>query len=250
MSQSTNNNLNELEPSLAPAQVLLMLLAVAGGTLAAALFLPLWLPGLTKSLLGAEPKAFWYLSRASGFVAYLVLWLSVAFGLIVSNRMARLWNGGPALVDLHQFTTWLAVGLTMFHALILLGDRYIQSTVPQVVVPFAYANYKPDWVGLGQLAFYLVIVIAASFYVRKQIGYRAWRLLHYTSFVVYLLITVHGIFSGTDTRDIIWVYVGSGAAIYFLTSYRVLQSVKSRPATPGPRAPRQTKPSATQPTAE
>ncbi len=161
MSQIARTNLSkdpdaltgdDVTPTLEPVELLMLLLAIAGGTFAAAVVLPAWLPGLTQSLLGSQPKAYWYLARASGFVAYLVIWLSVALGLIISNKMARLWNGGPTAVDLHQFTTWLAVGLTVFHALILLGDNYIKSTPEQVLTPFGYVNYKPEWVGVGQIA--------------------------------------------------------------------------------------------------
>lgn len=219
-------NLDDVTPTLEPVELLMLLLAIAGGTFAAAVVLPTWLPGLTESLLGAQPKAYWYLARASGFVAYLVMWLSVALGLIISNKMARLWNGGPTAVDLHQFTTWLAVGLTIFHALILLGDNYIKSTPDQVILPFGYVNYKPEWVGVGQIAFYLAVIVAASFYFRKHMGYRAWRTLHYASFVVYLLITVHGVFAGTDSPSLMAVYLGLGLGIYLLTMHRIFQSVK------------------------
>ena len=175
---STKPSEQEIPQALNPIELVLMLLAVAGGAFAAAVVLPAWLPGLTASLLGSEPKAFWYLARSTGVVAYVLLWLSMVFGLVISNKMARLWNGGPTAVELHQFVTWLAVAFGLFHALILMGDAYIKSTLIQVLAPFAYSGYEPFWVGLGQVAFYLTILVAASFYVRKRMGYRAWRTLH------------------------------------------------------------------------
>jgi len=238
MNQPIRTNLDDVAPTMEPAELLLLLLAVAGGTFAAAVILPMWLPGLTQSLLGSNPQAFWFLARASGFAAFVVLWFSTALGLIITNKLARLWNGGPTAVDLHQFTTWLAVGLTVFHALILLGDHYIQSTPAQVLVPFGYVNYKPQWVGVGQVALYLTVVVAASFYFRKRIGYKAWRTLHYASFIVYLLITVHGIYSGTDTPSLMAVYLALGLGIYFLTLYRIVQSIRvPAPATAVKHAP-------------
>jgi predicted ferric reductase len=227
MNQTTRTNLDDITPTLEPFELLMLLLAIAGGTFAAAVVLPMWLPGLSASLLGEQPKAYWYLARASGFVAFLVLWFSVALGLIITNKMARLWNGGPLAVEMHQFTTWLAVGLALFHAFILLGDQYIQSTPAQVLLPFGYVNYKPEWVGVGQIAFYLTIVVAASFYFRKRMGYHTWRTLHYTSFVVYLLVTVHGVFAGTDSAALMTAYLALGAGIYLLTMHRIFQSIKA-----------------------
>lgn len=224
---TTRTNLDDVAPALEPVELILMLLAIAAGTLAAAFVLPMWMPGLASSLLGDQPKAYWYLARSSGFVAFVVIWLSVALGLIITNKLARLWNGGPTAVELHQFTTWLAAGLTVFHALILIGDQYIKSTPLQVVTPFGYANYRPEWVGVGQIAFYLMVVVAASFYFRKRLGYRTWRLLHYMSFVVYLMVTVHAVFSGTDSTTLMVVYLALGMAIYLLTMHRIFQSIKT-----------------------
>src|SRR5690606_37988578 len=81
----------------------LLLLATGGGVLITTLLLPGWAPGLVNSLLGSQPKAYWYLARASALVAYAWLWLSMVFGLGITNRMARLWPGGPAALDLHQY---------------------------------------------------------------------------------------------------------------------------------------------------
>lgn len=224
-----NSENQEIPQALNPLELILMLLAVAGGALAAAVVLPMWLPGLTESLLGAEPKAFWYLARTTGMVAYVLLWLSIVFGMVVSNKMARLWNGGPTAVELHQFITWLAIAFGLFHALILMGDTYIKSTLMQVAMPFAYAGYQPFWVGLGQIAFYLSLVVAASFYVRKQMGYRVWRTLHYVSFVIYFLLTLHGIFAGTDSASpaILGMYIASGVAVYFLLIVRIFAAVRA-----------------------
>lgn len=219
----------EMTPVLNPLELILMLLAVAGGAFAAAVLVPSWLPGLTSSLMGDEPKAFWYLARASGLAAYLLLWLSLAFGLIVSNKLARLWNGGPAAVDLHQFTTWLAVAFMLLHALILLGDHFVRATLAQVLTPFAYAGYQPVWVGFGQIGFYLTLIVGASFYVRKRIGYRTWRTLHYLSFVIYSLLLAHGIFAGTDTSTpaVATMYFASGIAVYFLLVVRIFDAVRA-----------------------
>lgn len=230
MSTATTNAENQDIPAvLNPFELILMMFAVAGGAIAGAVLLPLWLPGLTTSLLGTEPKAFWYLARASGVVAYLLLWLTLVFGLVVSNKMARLWNGGPTAVELHQFGTWMAIAFSMFHALILMGDHYIRSNLQQVLTPFGYVNYQPFWVGLGQVGFYTMALVAASFYVRKQIGYRVWRTLHYVSFVLYLVLTLHGIFSGTDTNQLaLWiVYAVSATSVFFLTIVRILSAVRA-----------------------
>ncbi len=214
--------------TLRVSELLLLLCAAAGGALAAAVVMPIWLPGLTQSLLGAEPKAFWYLARASGVVAYGLLWLTMVFGMVVSNKMARLWNGGPTAIELHQFLTWLAIAFGLFHALILMGDTYIRTTLWQVLTPFAYADYEPFWVGIGQIAFYLVLLIGLSVYVRKRLGYRTWRLLHHASGIAFLALTAHGILAGTDTLQpaILGMYLVAGVSVYFLLVVRIFSAIR------------------------
>src|SRR5512136_2001587 len=134
--QPKTDELDTLPPPMPLPMLLLMLFAVAIGAFAAAIVLPNWLPGLSNSLLGSEPKAYWYLSRASAMVAYLLIWLSMALGLMMTNKMARAWPGSPTAFDLHQFASLLGLALALFHALILVGDKYIDYNLAQVLVPF------------------------------------------------------------------------------------------------------------------
>src|SRR5512141_1494812 len=114
----------EQEPATTLDTALWLMLGAAAGALMAAVVLPTWMPGLVSSLLGPEPKAYWYLSRASALVAYGLVWVSVALGLMVTNRLARIWPGGPAAADVHEFASLLGLAVGLFHALVLLGDKY------------------------------------------------------------------------------------------------------------------------------
>ena len=214
----------EIPPAMPLPAFLLILLAASGGALAAILVLPVLLPGMEASLVGSAPQAFWFLSRSSALVAYLLLWLSMCLGLMITNKLARLWPGGPVAFDLHQFTSLLGVAFALFHGLILLGDRYLNLSLGQVIFPFGMTDYRPFWVGLGQMGFYLMTVVAFSFYVRKQITPRIWRSVHILSFVSFAFALLHGITSGTDSITA-WAqafYCGTGAVFLFLLIYRML----------------------------
>lgn len=203
-----------------------------GGYLAMTL-LPAWLPNLTTSLVGAAPKGYWYLSRGTGFVAMTLLWASMAFGLAITNKLSRAWPGAPTAFAVHEFVSLLGLAFAGFHALILMGDRYINFTMLQVVVPFASNSYRPLWVGVGQIGFYTFALVTASFYVRSRIGNRAWRLIHFVSFLTYLAALVHALTSGTDTSTqwAQWYYWLSGSSLLFLLIYRVVASISGpRPA--------------------
>ncbi len=221
------SNMQKVEPipvSDSDKTVGLMLLAAAAGLLAGLYFMPQLLPGLTTSIFGPNPKVYWYLSRGSAFVSFWLLWLSMALGLALTGRVAKIWPGALQALDLHEFVSLLGLGTALFHALILTGDRFIQFTITQVLIPFAGQSYAPIWVGIGQVAFYAWGLITLSFYFRKWLGTQTWRMIHLVSFVVYALALVHGIASGTDSGAIwaVLMYWASAGSLLFLLFYRIL----------------------------
>ncbi|HMO59405.1 MAG TPA: hypothetical protein PKA05_13370 [Roseiflexaceae bacterium] len=220
----------DLPPAMAPHTLIALLLSAVAGALGAVVVLPLWLPGLTASLIGKTPHAYWFLARSSALVAYGLLWISMIFGLLMSNRLARAWPGGPTAFELHQHTSLLGLTFALFHGVILLGDRFIQASLWQILVPFAYTGFAPFWVGLGQIALYGLALVGLSFYIKDRIGRTMWRLIHFVSFAVFVLALVHGIASGSDSA-MIWMrgfYWFSGGSVLFLTIYRILVAWKPR----------------------
>ena len=223
-SAETPNVLDDAAPGMSLGALILLQLAIAAGAFGAVAVLPALLPGLTTSLAGSAPKAYWYLSRATALVAFALLWFSMALGLVVTNKMARVWPGGPTAFELHQHASLLGLDLALFHGLILLGDRHMNFTLAQVVMPFATDSYRPLWTGLGQIGFYLFALVSLSYYARRFIGYKMWRRLHYLSFGVFALALAHGLMSGTDSATplVRGMYIASAASLLFLTIYRVL----------------------------
>jgi predicted ferric reductase len=148
----------------------------------------------------------------------------MALGLAITNRMARAWPGGPTVSELHEYASILGLVFAAVHALSLLGDRYIGYSMGQILVPFSNTAYRPLWVGLGQIAFYLMIPVTFTFYVRRWIGGRAWRVIHYLSFGLFALALAHGVLSGSDSGAAWaqWAYVASGLSLGGLTAYRIV----------------------------
>jgi predicted ferric reductase len=219
----------EYESTLSIQAFLVFVLAIFFGFVAAAYVLPVWLPGLAGSFTGANPKAYWYLSRGAGFVALGLLWLSMMLGIGVTNKMARLWPGVPPAMAIHEYTGLLGLFFVAFHALILLGDQYSKYRLVQLLIPFGSVQYRPTWVALGQLGFYAWLIIALTFYVRRVIGRKTWRVIHYASFICYLGALIHGLMSGTDTaanwaQNFYWI---TGGSLLFILIYRILASRKT-----------------------
>jgi predicted ferric reductase len=197
--------------------------AILAGTALALVTIPVWVPVLGGSIAATQPHVYWYLSRASAMVAFVLLWMSMASGLLISNKMARVWPGAFTAFDLHQFTSLLGLGFIFFHIITLLGDKYIGFDLVQLFVPFVDAPYRPLWVALGQIGLYLCILVTFTFYIRRQLGNHLWHVIHFASYGMFAFALLHGLFSGTDSGNV-WVlamYWTSAASLVVLTMYRI-----------------------------
>jgi predicted ferric reductase len=165
----------------------------------------------------------WFLSRGTGIAGYLLITGSMIYGLLITTKTAASTVPVPVSFGMHEYISWLGLVFAAVHAAVLIFDGYIHYTLLAILVPFNSA-YRTTWVGIGQISFYALALISASFYAKKRLGHRAWQIIHYASFVTFLLVTLHGLFSGTDTNTVALqaIYIGSGALIGFLTTLRIL----------------------------
>jgi predicted ferric reductase len=181
------------------------------------------LVSLSHSLPLTSSKAYWFISRSSGVLAYVLLTLGVMWGLVQSGGILRPTIPPLLALGLHSFLNWSSLAMAALHAIILLGDNFIKLTLGDIVIPFI-SPYRPLVVGLGILAIYLMFLLALSFYVRRQLGQKTFRTLHYASYLTYLLVTWHSLGASSDTRVLWPLYVLSIGSVGFLTMWRIANS--------------------------
>ncbi len=170
---------------------------------------------------------YWYVGRASGFVAFGLLFVSVAMGLAVSSRVFDGLFARPWVFEMHQFLSLVVLVVMLFHAMILLPDPYAQFKVEELLIPFR-SHYRPVPVGIGIIVVYGSAIISATFYIKRFLGHRAWRAIHYLTFALFVAALFHGILAGTDSQEL-WAqltYLSSGLAVLLLTLFRILASKK------------------------
>jgi sulfoxide reductase heme-binding subunit YedZ len=172
---------------------------------------------------------FWILARASGVVAYELLTASVLAGLVLRARPFGKAVKPATVTELHRFLALLGLGTVSLHGFALLLDTAVPITLADLFVP-GIAPYRPVATGLGVLAAELMLVIYASFSLRKRIGARNWRRLHWTTYVVFALATVHGLAAGTDssTTWALALYGAATGAVLAATAWRALIPPKKR----------------------
>jgi sulfoxide reductase heme-binding subunit YedZ len=104
-----------------------------------------------------------------------------------------------AVADIHRNLTLLALVFLVVHILTAVADSFAPIGLKDAFIPFV-SSYRPIWLGFGTLAFDLLLALTVTSLLRRHVGYRAWRLLHWTSYAVWPLALVHGLGTGSDAR--------------------------------------------------
>jgi sulfoxide reductase heme-binding subunit YedZ len=164
----------------------------------------------------------WYISRSTGIVAYLFAWLSMITGLMVTSRQAQLWPGVVHTNDLHRQASVVSLLMSLVHVIILMGNKYLNYTWISLFIPDLNGTYAPIAIGIGQIALPVSIIVTLSAEWRSALG-KAWRWIHMGAFGVFVASTIHGIYSGSDTRIpfISGMYIVTTCSVVFLTIYRI-----------------------------
>ena len=168
---------------------------------------------------------YWIMARATGFTAYALLTTSVLAGLTVKGRPFGKLIRPAAITDMHGFLALLALGAVAAHGLALVADSVVTITYVDLFVP-GRAAYRPVWTGAGIVSAELMLLVYASFYVRRWIGVSTWRKLHWATYAIFALATTHGVMSGSDTPQAwaINVYVAAIGLVVAATAWRCLGS--------------------------
>jgi predicted ferric reductase len=210
---------------LKPAAIILLVGLIFVGSL-----LVLWVSnvsggqsaaGLLASLFGMDTvQSWWYVTRAAGLTSYFLLWLSMVWGMGISTKIFQPAVDGTYSYDFHEFLSLLGLGFVVLHVVVLMLDKYLPFSILQVLVPFV-DSYRPLWVGLGIIGFYMFLIVTVTFYLRSVIGTRAFRGIHTLSLAGYLAATLHGLYAGTDSALAVTrlLYIGTGLVVIFLTVY-------------------------------
>lgn len=169
-------------------------------------------------------QLWWYVTRSAAILAYLLLWFSTVWGLAVPSKIISPVLDQSYTFDFHEFISLLAIGFALLHIIVLSFDRYLPYSTIQILIPFL-SPYRPLWVGIGVISFYIIILVTVTFYLRSRIGMKNFRAIHVLSLVGYLGITLHGLYSGTDSPLISMqlLYRGTGLVVIFLTIYWLVQ---------------------------
>jgi predicted ferric reductase len=165
----------------------------------------------------------WIVLRAAGIGAYVMLFLSIAWGLASTTSAFGKRISKASATTVHQFMSTCGLVLLGVHLGGLLIDSFTPFSIADVTIPMS-SSYRPVAVTLGVVAMYAVVFVIVLSWMRKRIGTVWWRRSHLLAVPTFLLSMLHGIFAGSDTARpaMWWTYVGTGLVLVFLLVVRGL----------------------------
>ena len=181
----------------------------------------------------------WILLRAAGIGSYLMLFLSVAWGLVATTAVVTKRVSKPTAHLFHAFVASTGLALLGVHLGLLLVDGFMPFSVAAITLPMA-AEYRPLAVSAGVIAMYGMVAVLVTSWLRTRVGTGWWRRVHLLAVPMFTLALAHGVFAGTDTERpwMFVLYAVTGLVVVFLTIVRAL--------TYGYRPPRPTRPERSQ----
>jgi methionine sulfoxide reductase heme-binding subunit len=155
---------------------------------------------MSAQLAIAGPSAYWYLTRSTGAVALLLLTLSIIFGVIDVKRWSTPRLPRFVIDSLHRNVSLLALAFLVAHILTSVLDSFASISIVDAFVPFV-GSYRPFWLGLGAVAFDLILAVILTSLLRARIGYGAWRAVHWLTYASWPIALVHGLGTGSDATS-------------------------------------------------
>lgn len=174
-----------------------------------------------------NPQFWWYLTRASGIVAWLMLTATVIWGVLLSTKAFPHQRRPIWLLALHRWLAALTLSFLAVHLAALIADNYVTFDLADLAVPYA-SDWKPGAVALGVLGMWLLIAVEVTSLAMHRLPRTFWRVVHMSSYVVFWLASMHAAFAGSDTSS--WLYRGTAVASIVAVAWSLMYRLANRRA--------------------
>ncbi len=179
----------------------------------------------------AGPSPLWYLTRATGVMALVLLTATVVLGVAGTARFATPRWPRVITAQLHRNLSLLAVAFVAAHVLTTVLDSYAPIGWISAILPFT-SSYRTFWLGLGTAAFDMLLAVVVTSLLRARLSYRAWRAVHWLGYACWPVALWHGLGTGTDSK-LSWLLALDAACVAAVAG-AIAWRLSLAPARPGP----------------
>jgi DMSO/TMAO reductase YedYZ heme-binding membrane subunit len=173
----------------------------------------------------------WIAARALGVMAYLLLALEVATGLVLSHpRNTAEWGKTKQVFPWHEMLTVFTFGFLAVHGGLLAVDRYANVGWLGALVP-GMSAFRTPAIALGTVAAYTMLLTAVTAKWTRLLPSGWWLKVHRVAALTFLMTWLHAVLSGTDGGTLLPLYLGTGLPILAGVVHRSW-TARSRPQRP------------------
>lgn len=144
-----------------------------------------------------DPHIWWYVTRSSAIVAWVLMTLSVVWGVLLATRALRHIDNPGWLHDLHRYLSGLSILMVALHVVSLMLDGWLNFSLTEALVPFS-TDYKPVATAIGILGLYVFVAVQGTSMVMHRLPRRFWRFIHLGSYSLLGVVAFHAGMIGTD----------------------------------------------------
>ncbi len=141
----------------------------------------------------------WYATRGAGVVSLVLVTGVVVLGIVSAMRWQTASWPRFLTTGLHRNLALATLIFLALHIVTAVVDPFTALGWEAAVVPFS-SPYRRLWLGLGVVAIWLLVAIVVTSLLRPLLGYAAWRMIHWLTYLMWPIAVVHGIGTGTDRR--------------------------------------------------
>jgi predicted ferric reductase len=180
----------------------------------------------------------WYIARATGVVALVLLTLAVSLGLANAARLHSKRVPRFVVNSVHRNASMLAVVFAGLHVATVILDGYVPISVMTAVVPFS-SSYKAVWLAFGTVSLDLFLAVLITSLLRKRIGNRVWRAVHWLAYLSWPDAVIHSVGMGTDAGSR-WMLALTGSCVALVAAALAVRwGTRTGSAKPSARVQRQ-----------
>lgn len=167
-------------------------------------------------------QVLWFTTRAAGTVSLILLSCVVGIGLLARLRVESERWPRFLTAELHGQLALMTLVFLGLHIITAVVDPFTSLGFIPVVVPFG-ASYRTLWLGLGTVAFELLLAVIVTSLARRLVGARVWRGVHWLAYAAWPVAVIHGIGTGTDGRSawLLAITLGCVAAVLATACWRI-----------------------------
>jgi hypothetical protein len=173
-----------------------------------------WLIGIGARSVWGSRDAPWILGRAAGVTAYVLLVLLVLAGLVLSHpwrtRISR--PSAGTRIRAHVALAVFTLAFMALHVVALATDSYAGVGLRGALLPMG-ASYRPVAVTMGVIGMEAGLLAGVTAALAGHVTARIWWPIHKVAASSLVLVWIHGILAGSDSRTLLGLYIGTGALV-------------------------------------